>query len=295
MRRSVSQDAGALAFLAAGQHCQGLWPDGLGGSERLLVLGLRVCPPPPPAQISALTRPLLFPMPALSRLAWRSSVMFTAVERIGHEMHCALAPFFWDGRGSLQGWACPVGSGQRHHVDPRTWCLAREKTAAAAQGPVSCLTTDPDPLLLSLLFQTQFSEKPVQDRGLVVTDLRAEDVVLEHRSYCSPKARERHFAGDVLGYVTPVSQALGWMGRSRGRGGHWGLCPHLPGLPPCRCSGREASRRSESHAEGFLGLVLHSTGGSVVSHCRGVSRALCPQLQACSPVLHFLPVEQPRL
>uniref|UniRef100_A0ABI7W522 Chitinase domain-containing protein 1 n=1 Tax=Felis catus TaxID=9685 RepID=A0ABI7W522_FELCA len=55
----------------------------------------------------------------------------------------------------------------------------------------------------TLLEKTQFSEKPVQDRGLVVTDLRAEDVVLEHRSYCSPKARERHFAGDVLGYVTP--------------------------------------------------------------------------------------------
>ncbi|XP_044922774.1 chitinase domain-containing protein 1 isoform X2 [Mustela putorius furo] len=55
----------------------------------------------------------------------------------------------------------------------------------------------------TLLEKTQFSEKPVQDRGLVVTDLRAEDVVLEHRSYCSAKARERHFAGDVLGYVTP--------------------------------------------------------------------------------------------
>uniref|UniRef100_A0A452THI9 Chitinase domain-containing protein 1 n=1 Tax=Ursus maritimus TaxID=29073 RepID=A0A452THI9_URSMA len=56
---------------------------------------------------------------------------------------------------------------------------------------------------LSLWSLTQFSEKPVQDRGLVVTDLRAEDVVLEHRSYCSAKAREKHFAGDVLGYVTP--------------------------------------------------------------------------------------------
>ncbi|XP_058382052.1 chitinase domain-containing protein 1 isoform X1 [Diceros bicornis minor] len=55
----------------------------------------------------------------------------------------------------------------------------------------------------TLLEKTQFSDKPVQDRGLVVTDLRAEDVVLEHRSYCSAKARERHFTGDVLGYVTP--------------------------------------------------------------------------------------------
>ena len=37
----------------------------------------------------------------------------------------------------------------------------------------------------------------------MVTDLRAEDVVLEHRSYCSAKARRRHFAGEVLGYVIP--------------------------------------------------------------------------------------------
>ncbi|KAF6102714.1 chitinase domain containing 1 [Phyllostomus discolor] len=55
----------------------------------------------------------------------------------------------------------------------------------------------------TLLEKTQSSETPVQDRGLVVTDPRAEDVVLEHRSYCAAKARERHFAGDVLGYVTP--------------------------------------------------------------------------------------------
>lgn len=63
-----------------------------------------------------------------------------------------------------------------------------------------------DSFLLSLLFQTQFSDKPVQDRGLVVTDIKAEDVVLEHRSYCSARARERNFAGEVLGYVTPVSR-----------------------------------------------------------------------------------------
>ncbi|XP_037694701.1 chitinase domain-containing protein 1 [Choloepus didactylus] len=55
----------------------------------------------------------------------------------------------------------------------------------------------------TLLEKTQLSDKPVQDRGLVVTDVRAEDVVLEHRSYCSARARERHFAGAVLGYVTP--------------------------------------------------------------------------------------------
>ncbi|XP_008068366.1 chitinase domain-containing protein 1 [Carlito syrichta] len=55
----------------------------------------------------------------------------------------------------------------------------------------------------TLLEKNQFSDKPVQDRGLVVTDLKAEDVVLEHRSYCSAQSRDRHFPGDVLGYVTP--------------------------------------------------------------------------------------------
>uniref|UniRef100_G1TJY2 Chitinase domain containing 1 n=1 Tax=Oryctolagus cuniculus TaxID=9986 RepID=G1TJY2_RABIT len=57
--------------------------------------------------------------------------------------------------------------------------------------------------LKTLSEKTQLSDRPVQDRGLVVTDPKAEDVVLEHRSYCAAKARERHFAGDVLGYVTP--------------------------------------------------------------------------------------------
>lgn len=42
-----------------------------------------------------------------------------------------------------------------------------------------------------------------------MTDLRAEDVVLEHRSYCLAKAHKKHFAGDVLGYVTPVGRAGG--------------------------------------------------------------------------------------
>lgn len=49
------------------------------------------------------------------------------------------------------------------------------------------------------------SDKNVQDRGLVVVDLKAKDIILEHRSYCSKKMRERHFLGDVLGYITPVS------------------------------------------------------------------------------------------
>lgn len=67
-----------------------------------------------------------------------------------------------------------------------------------------------------LCFQTHLSERPVQERGLVVTDPSAEDVVLEHRSYCAAQARERHFAGEVLGYVTPVSSTA----RVGGRRGH---------------------------------------------------------------------------
>ncbi|XP_042302277.1 chitinase domain-containing protein 1 isoform X1 [Sceloporus undulatus] len=51
--------------------------------------------------------------------------------------------------------------------------------------------------------KTHHSEKTVQDRGLVVTDLKAKDIVLEHKSYCAKKAQENYFSGDVLGYITP--------------------------------------------------------------------------------------------
>ncbi|XP_071665120.1 chitinase domain-containing protein 1 isoform X2 [Patagioenas fasciata] len=47
------------------------------------------------------------------------------------------------------------------------------------------------------------SDKNVQDRGLVVVDPKAKDIIVEHRSYCFKKMKERHFSGDVLGYVTP--------------------------------------------------------------------------------------------
>ncbi|EMP35864.1 Chitinase domain-containing protein 1 [Chelonia mydas] len=47
------------------------------------------------------------------------------------------------------------------------------------------------------------SDKIVQDRGLVVTDPKAKDIVLEHKSYCAKKMKDRHFLGDVLGYITP--------------------------------------------------------------------------------------------
>lgn len=112
---------------------------------------------------------------------------------------------------------CP---GQQHRGGPAQ-SLA-ERRAALPWALLLPEDGDADGTSLFLSLQTQLSEKPVQDRGLVVTDPRAEDVVLEHRSYCLAKARERNFAGDVLGYVTPVSWALVWTGLSQGRGGGWG-------------------------------------------------------------------------
>nr|XP_028590637.1 chitinase domain-containing protein 1 isoform X1 [Podarcis muralis]XP_028590646.1 chitinase domain-containing protein 1 isoform X1 [Podarcis muralis]XP_028590657.1 chitinase domain-containing protein 1 isoform X1 [Podarcis muralis]XP_028590668.1 chitinase domain-containing protein 1 isoform X1 [Podarcis muralis]XP_028590676.1 chitinase domain-containing protein 1 isoform X1 [Podarcis muralis] len=51
--------------------------------------------------------------------------------------------------------------------------------------------------------KAHYSDKRVQDRGLVSTDLKMKDIILEYKSYCAKKARERHFGGDVLGYITP--------------------------------------------------------------------------------------------
>uniref|UniRef100_A0A6I8N2U5 Chitinase domain-containing protein 1 n=1 Tax=Ornithorhynchus anatinus TaxID=9258 RepID=A0A6I8N2U5_ORNAN len=47
------------------------------------------------------------------------------------------------------------------------------------------------------------SERTVQERGLVTSEPRAEDVVREHRRPRAPEAARTHFAGDALGYVTP--------------------------------------------------------------------------------------------
>ncbi|XP_008852655.1 chitinase domain-containing protein 1 isoform X2 [Nannospalax galili] len=86
------------------------------------------------------------------------------------------------------------------------WSLLHVLWLALACGPVHTTLSKSDAKKAAsktLLEKTQFSDKPVQDRGLVTTDVKAEDVVLEHRSYCSARARERNFAGEVLGYVTP--------------------------------------------------------------------------------------------
>ncbi|KAG2462532.1 CHID1 protein, partial [Polypterus senegalus] len=42
-----------------------------------------------------------------------------------------------------------------------------------------------------------------QERGLVVTDPKAKDIVKEHWRYSADKDNEQHFQGDVLGYITP--------------------------------------------------------------------------------------------
>ncbi|XP_075043956.1 chitinase domain-containing protein 1 isoform X2 [Mixophyes fleayi] len=55
----------------------------------------------------------------------------------------------------------------------------------------------------SLESKTRLSDAPVQSRGLVTTDIKAKDIVLDHQSYCAKKMEERHVSGDVLGYVTP--------------------------------------------------------------------------------------------
>ncbi|KAK6472905.1 chitinase domain-containing protein 1 [Huso huso] len=51
--------------------------------------------------------------------------------------------------------------------------------------------------------ETQLSDRLAQDRGLVITDPKAKDIVREHGRYCGDKVRERQLSGAVLGYITP--------------------------------------------------------------------------------------------
>nr|XP_033784166.1 chitinase domain-containing protein 1 [Geotrypetes seraphini] len=55
----------------------------------------------------------------------------------------------------------------------------------------------------TLEVKSQHSDSPVQDRGLVVTNPKFKDIVLEHKNYCAKKMKTRHFPGNVLGYITP--------------------------------------------------------------------------------------------
>ena len=51
----------------------------------------------------------------------------------------------------------------------------------------------------------------VEERGLVRTDITAEEVVAQHAAYAASTAGTAAFPGAVLGYVTPVS----WPQRAR--------------------------------------------------------------------------------
>ena len=43
------------------------------------------------------------------------------------------------------------------------------------------------------------------DRGLVQKDMKAKDIIKQHSIYCQKEKDTKNFAGETLGYVTPVS------------------------------------------------------------------------------------------
>ncbi|XP_032894459.1 chitinase domain-containing protein 1 [Amblyraja radiata] len=51
--------------------------------------------------------------------------------------------------------------------------------------------------------EAKSSKHLVQERGLIVTDPKAKDIVREQKIYCATKVSERHFKNEVLGYITP--------------------------------------------------------------------------------------------
>jgi len=72
------------------------------------------------------------------------------------------------------------------------------------------------PVFCSVLFQpkTSVSDKTVEERGLVKTDVKWKEIVSEHASYCDLTRELSQFDGEVLGYVTPVSvdgEVLGYV------------------------------------------------------------------------------------
>lgn len=159
-------------------------------------------------------------------------------------------------RARLQGMSTPQGQPFPVVSWSAAPCWSRHSPWLMEGSALRLSTVDTDGFLPVPSFQTQLSDKPVQDRGLVVTDPRAEDVVLEHRSYCAAKARERHVAGDVLGYVTPVSWALVCTGWSPGQGGNWGLHLHGGGA-----AGQVPAGEAAGTATGPLGACPHGAGG----------------------------------
>lgn len=45
-------------------------------------------------------------------------------------------------------------------------------------------------------------------RGLVSEKIKATDIVKEHKAFCDVEREVKHFQGDTLAYVTPVSVAV---------------------------------------------------------------------------------------
>lgn len=51
--------------------------------------------------------------------------------------------------------------------------------------------------------ETSVADRPVQERGLIVTDPQWRDIVKEERRFCPQAVSKRKFQGSVLGYITP--------------------------------------------------------------------------------------------
>ncbi|XP_023675406.1 chitinase domain-containing protein 1 isoform X1 [Paramormyrops kingsleyae] len=51
--------------------------------------------------------------------------------------------------------------------------------------------------------ETTPADRPVQERGLVVSDVQWRDIVREEKRYCPKTTGVRNFQGTVLGYITP--------------------------------------------------------------------------------------------
>ena len=63
---------------------------------------------------------------------------------------------------------------------------------------------------ITLDVQVKLSAKNVIDRGLVTDSPKSKDILKEHKSYCDVEREVKHFSGQTLAYVTPVSDSYLW-------------------------------------------------------------------------------------
>lgn len=54
--------------------------------------------------------------------------------------------------------------------------------------------------------QVKLSTETVTKRGLVMTKVKATEIVKEHQTYCDTEREIKHFPAETLAYVTPVSE-----------------------------------------------------------------------------------------